>query len=150
MSIRLSHSDDGLAETHEINVTPFIDVMLVLMIIFMVTAPLTTVDIPVQLPAAKTEAKPARPDPVFLTLQRDMTLSLGNNHVPRAGLGAALEAATRHSQETPIFLRADKSVSYGQLMELLNLVRSSGYLNVALVGLEEASSSSGEQRDGGK
>ena len=82
MSVRLDHGEDSLTEVHEINVTPFIDVMLVLLIIFMVAAPLATVDIQVNLPASTAEPQ-QRPDkPVFLTVKPDLTLAIGNDSRP--------------------------------------------------------------------
>jgi biopolymer transport protein ExbD len=139
MSVRLDHGEDTLNEMHEINVTPFIDVMLVLLIIFMVAAPLATVDILVNLPAATAEPQP-RPDrPLYLTVKSDLTLALGNDTVRRDVLPAALDAATKGQRETIIFLRGDKSVPYGEMMEVMNLLRSAGYLKVALVGLEKSS-----------
>src|SRR5262252_221150 len=137
MAIRLGHDGDDFAETHEINVTPFIDVILVLLIIFMIAAPLATVDVPVDLPSTTAERQ-QRPDkPVFLTIKADRTLALGDDPVPRDALAAALDAAARHNHDERIFLRADRSVSYGDIMEVMNALRSAGYLKVALVGLEE-------------
>jgi biopolymer transport protein ExbD len=136
MGIKLSHADEGLAETHEINVTPFIDVMLVLMIIFMLTVPLSTVDVPVHLPVADTDSRPDNPDPIFVTLQADLSVSVGDNRVNRADLGSVLQQATKGDRETPLYLRADQTVSYGKLMDLLNVLRSTGYLKVALVALQ--------------
>ncbi|OHV77407.1 TonB system transport protein ExbD [Rhizobium sp. LCM 4573] len=137
--IRENHGDE-LSENHEINVTPFIDVMLVLLIIFMVAAPLATVDVNVDLPASS--AKPAeRPDePLYLTVKEDLTLNLGNDAVTREALAAALEQTTQGNKDTRIFLRADKAVDYGQFMEVMNLLRDAGYLKIALVGLESVSS----------
>ena len=136
MSVRLDHGSDELGEVHEINVTPFIDVMLVLLIIFMIAAPLATVDISVDLPAANAERQ-QRPDkPLFLTLKQDLTVALDNDPVTRGGLAAALNQATSGDKEQRVFLRADKTVPYGELMTLMNELRSAGYLHVALVGLE--------------
>ena len=131
---------DELSENHEINVTPFIDVMLVLLIIFMVAAPLATVDVNVDLPVSN--ATPAqRPEkPVYVTVKPDLTLAIGNEDVPADGLGAALGAATDNDREKRIFLRADKAVSYGDLMEVMNKLRETGYLKIALVGLETVGS----------
>ena len=86
MAIRLHHSDDGLPENHEINVTPFIDVILVLLIIFMVTAPLTTVDLPIRLPVSSAAPQQRQPDPVFVTLKADLSVAIGNRDVSRANL----------------------------------------------------------------
>ncbi len=136
MSVRLDHGDDALSEVHEINVTPFIDVILVLLIIFMIAAPLATVDISVDLPAANAE-RTQRPDkPVFLTLKSDLSLALDNDTIPRTTLSAALDKATSSDKQQRIFMRADKAVPYGELMTLMNDLRSAGYLHVALVGLE--------------
>jgi biopolymer transport protein ExbD len=137
MSVRLDHGEDVLTEVHEINVTPFIDVMLVLLIIFMVAAPLATVDIAVNLPASTAEPKP-RPDlPLFLTVKSDLTLALGEQPVPRDRFRSTIDQAARGDRDTVIFLRADKSVPYGEMMEVMNLLRGAGYLKVALVGLEK-------------
>jgi biopolymer transport protein ExbD len=136
MSVRLDHGDDALTENHEINVTPFIDVILVLLIIFMIAAPLATVDISVDLPAANAE-RTQRPDkPVFLTLKSDLSLALDNDSIPRNTLSAALDRATSGDKQQRVFMRADKTVPYGELMALMNDLRSAGYLHVALVGLE--------------
>jgi biopolymer transport protein ExbD len=139
MSVRLDHGEDTLSEVHEINVTPFIDVMLVLLIIFMVAAPLATVDIQVNLPASTAEPQ-QRPDkPLFLSVKPDLTLALGNDTVPRDMLSGTLDAAAKGDKSTLVFLRADKAVPYGELMEVMNLLRKAGYLKVSLVALEQVS-----------
>ncbi len=138
MSVRLDHGEDTLAEVHEINVTPFIDVMLVLLIIFMVAAPLATVDIAVNLPASTAEPQPRPDKPIFLTVKPDLTVALGDEPVPRDALRSALDQAAKGDKDTRIFLRADKVVPYGDLMEVMNILRSAGYLKIALVGLEKA------------
>ena len=135
--------DDDLELNHEINVTPFIDVILVLLIIFMVAAPLATVDVAVDLPVSTAQPQPRPDKPVFLTVKSDLTLDLGEAQIVREGLTAALEAATQGDHEQRIFLRADKAVSYGDLMDVMNALRTAGYLKVALVGLEGASAGSG-------
>ncbi|MHB1219063.1 MAG: TonB system transport protein ExbD [Alphaproteobacteria bacterium] len=138
MAVRLDHGKDDLEETHEINVTPFIDVMLVLLIIFMIAAPLATVDVPVDLPTASAQRQPRPDKPLFLTLKSDLTLVLGEQQVAnRESLGPALEAATAGDKEKRVFLRADKTVEYGELMDVMNAMRNAGYLKVALVGLEQ-------------
>jgi biopolymer transport protein ExbD len=139
MSVRLDHGEDSLAEMHEINVTPFIDVMLVLLIIFMVAAPLATVDIAVNLPASTAEPQPRPDKPLYLTVRSDLTLALGDAAVSRDGLGAMLDGAAGGDKDTRIFLRADQAVPYGELMQVMNLLRAAGYLKVALVGLEKTS-----------
>ena len=136
MSVRLDHGDNELSEVHEINVTPFIDVMLVLLIIFMIAAPLATVDISVDLPSANAEQTPRPDKPLFLTLKSDLSLMLDNDSVNRSALTAALDQATGGDKQQRVFLRADKAVSYGELMTLMNELRNSGYLHVALVGLK--------------
>ncbi len=130
--------DDGsdLAETHEINVTPFIDVMLVLLIIFMVAAPLATVDVKVDLPASTAQAQPRPDKPLFLTVKADLSLALGDAPLTGPGLASALDAATGGDRGQRVFLRADKGVPYGEVMTVLNLLRGAGYLKIALVGLD--------------
>jgi biopolymer transport protein ExbD len=136
MAIRLHDSDFDLEETHEINVTPFIDVILVLLIIFMVAAPIATVDVPVDLPGSTVEPQPRPEEPVFLTVKADLSLTVGDNATTLDTLPAALAAATKGDKSERIFLRADKVVSYGSVMEIMNKLRDAGYLKVALVGLE--------------
>ena len=136
MAIRLDHGSDELTEVHDINVTPFIDVMLVLLIIFMVAAPLATVDVPVDLPSSNTAQQPRPDKPVFLTIKTDLSLAIGDDTVSAGDLPAALDAATGSNKGERIFLRADRAVPYGDVMQVMNLLRSSGYLKVALVGLE--------------
>ncbi|WKZ32033.1 MAG: TonB system transport protein ExbD [Thermodesulfobacteriota bacterium] len=137
MGVMLDRSDDGLSENHEINVTPFIDVMLVLLIIFMVAAPLATVDVPVDLPASNAAPQERPEEPLYLTLKSDLSLVLGNSAVALNELTPALDRATGNDRDRRIFFRADRTVSYEALMEVLNSLRSSGYLKVALVGREE-------------
>ena len=137
MSVRLDHGEDTLAEVHEINVTPFIDVMLVLLIIFMVAAPLATVDILVNLPSSTAQPRPRPEKPLYLTVKPDLSLTLGEEPVVRESLRGALERTTNGDRDMRIFLRADKIVSYGDVMEVMNLLRAAGYFKVALVGLEK-------------
>jgi biopolymer transport protein ExbD len=138
MSVRLDHGKDELDEVHEINVTPFIDVMLVLLIIFMVAAPLATVDIAVDLPSSTAPPRERPPQPLFLTVKPDLSLTLGDNTVSRDTLGETLAQAAKGDKDARIFLRADKVVPYGDVMEVMNLLRAAGFLKVALVGLEKA------------
>jgi biopolymer transport protein ExbD len=136
MAIRLDHGTDELTEVHDINVTPFIDVMLVLLIIFMVAAPLATVDVAVDLPSSTAEQHQRPPKPVYLTLKADGSLAIGDNAVSRDALPAALTAATGGNKEERIFMRGDRAVPYGDVMQLMNVLRDSGYLKIALVGME--------------
>ena len=127
---------DDLTEAHEINVTPFIDVMLVLLIIFMVAAPLATVDLGVDLPASAVEPQPRPEQPVFVTVKPDLSIAVGEDVIVRDALTATLDTATKGQKDERIYLRADKAVSYGDLMEVMNLLRNAGYLKIALVGLD--------------
>ena len=138
MGLHLNEGGDDLAENHEINVTPFIDVMLVLLIIFMVAAPLATVDIKVDLPASTAKPAPRPEKPVFLSVKADQNLYVGDEKVERTQLGQILDAKTHGNKDTTIFFQADKGVDYGDLMEVMNTLRGAGYLKVGLVGLETA------------
>lgn len=135
MALRL---DDDEAELNEINVTPFIDVILVLLIVFMVAAPLSTVDVPVNLPGSSAPASDRPEEPLWLTVTVDRALLIDDSPVLAEDLAAVLDARTDGKRETPVFLRADRSVDYGALMQVLDRLRSAGYLKVALVGLEAA------------
>jgi biopolymer transport protein ExbD len=135
-SLKANTNNDNLEDNHEINVTPFIDVMLVLLIIFMVAAPLSTVDVAVDLPASSAQPQPRPNEPIFLTVKSDLTLAFGNDPIVREALKAGLDSKTQGNTDERVFLRADKSVSYGDLMEVMNLLRNVGYLKIALVGLE--------------
>ena len=139
MAARIDSGDDDGSELHEINVTQFIDVMLVLLIIFMVAAPLSTVDVAVDLPVSTAKTQPRPDKPVFLTIKPDLSLALGNDPIGSGALAGAIDAATGGDKQKRIFLRADKTVPYGALMGVMNLLRGAGYLKIALVGLEDAS-----------
>lgn len=128
--------DDDLVENSDINVTPFIDVILVLLIIFMVAAPLSTVDVQVELPVAVAKPQPRPDKPVFVTVKSDLTLSVGERGVPREQLVSSIDMETRLNREQRIFIRADQSVPYGELMRVLNALRSEGYFKVGLTGLD--------------
>ncbi|MBD2779569.1 TonB system transport protein ExbD [Xenorhabdus szentirmaii] len=138
MAIRLNEDLDDSGELHEINVTPFIDVMLVLLIIFMVAAPLATVDIKVDLPASSAKPQPRPEKPVFLTVRADHQLYVGDERVDRNTLSSVLDKTTQSNKETTIFFQADKTVDYETLMSVMDSLRKAGYLKVGLVGMESA------------
>jgi biopolymer transport protein ExbD len=117
-------------------VVPFIDVMLVLLITFMVAAPLATVDVPVNLPSSNAQPE-QRPDkPIYLTVKADLSLAIGDDTITRDELAGALDTATGGNKDQRIFLRADRAVPYGDVMRVMNELRAARYLKVALVGLE--------------
>ena len=117
----------------EINVTPFVDVMLVLLIVFMVTAPLLTVGIPVDLPKVKANALTDQKDPIEITLKLDGEVYLGDSLVEIDNLIPTLNAITDLNVESRIYVRGDRAVSYGRVMEVMSIINSAGYLKVALV-----------------
>ena len=136
MATSLSDIDDEFDEAHEINVTPFIDVMLVLLIIFMIAAPLSTVDLPVDLPSS-TATPQKKPDkPTYVTIKADLAVAIGETQVKRVDLVRTLDAVPDQGKDRRIFLRADRAVPYGELMDVLERLRAGGYLKVALVALE--------------
>jgi len=138
VSIAGSEFDDegDFAETHEINVTPFIDVMLVLLIIFMVAAPLATVDLPIDLPTSSAVPQKKPDKPTYVSIKPDLTVAIGETAVKRAELVSTLDQAPDNSKDRFIFLRADKAVPYGDLMDVLELLRAGGYTKIKLVALE--------------
>jgi biopolymer transport protein ExbD len=132
----IDDDDDDFEESHDINVTPFIDVMLVLLIIFMIAAPLSTVDLPVDLPSS-TAVPQKRPDkPTYVTIKSDLAVAIGETAVKRVDLVHALDAMAEEGKDRRILLRADRSVPYGELMNVLERLRAGGYTKIALVTLE--------------
>jgi biopolymer transport protein ExbD len=128
--------DSDFSEAHEINVTPFIDVMLVLLIIFMVAAPLSTVDLPVDLPTS-TATPQKKPDkPTYVSIKPDLAVAIGEDAVKRVDLVRTLDAMADSSRDRYIFLRADRAVPYGELMDVLEILRAGGYSRIKLVALE--------------
>ena len=138
MAVRLGTrgSGDDLEIQHQINVTPFIDVILVLLIIFMVAAPLSTVDLPIDLPSS-TAAPQKKPDkPTYVTIKPDLAVAIGETSVKRVDLVSSLDAMADASKDRFIFLRADRAVPYGELMSVLEILRAGGYAKIKLVALE--------------
>ncbi|MCM2321241.1 MAG: TonB system transport protein ExbD [Pseudomonas sp.] len=136
MGMHMNEGSDDLQESHEINVTPFIDVMLVLLIIFMIAAPLATVDVKVDLPASSATPQPRPEQPIYLSIKEDQGLYLGNDAVAAEQLGAALDRQSQGDKEKTVFIRGDQTVDYARLMEVMDLLRTAGYLKIGLVGLE--------------
>ncbi|ATO57883.1 biopolymer transporter ExbD [Bartonella sp. 1-1C] len=131
------NSEEGLHS--EINITPFIDVILVLLIVFMVAAPLATSVLPVQLPTLTQTPIVAQTDePIYITLQKDHALYIGKNHTSKTELIDLLLQKTQRNFETKIFIRADSEIDYGAVVDLLNQIRSAGYTKIGLVGLHKA------------
>ena len=138
MAMRFNEDLDSDGEMHEINVTPFIDVMLVLLIIFMVAAPLATVDVRVNLPASTSAPQPRPEKPVYLSIKADNQLYIGNDSVTEDSLVDELIKQTEGKKDTTIFFQADKSVNYEMLMKVMDKLRSAGYLKIGLMGMESA------------
>jgi biopolymer transport protein ExbD len=120
-----------------INVTPFVDVMLVLLIIFMVAAPMAAVSVKVALPTAVAKASPNPPKPIYISLQSNGRIFVQDNQTDLATLGDELRSALgakRNPTKERIFIRADKEVLYGDFMGVMNMLQDNGFYSVALVG----------------
>src|SRR2546423_3660338 len=117
----------------EINVTPFVDVMLVLLIVFMVTAPLLTVGVPVDLPKTKAQALSQDREPLSVSVRRDGSIYLQNTRISEDDLVPRLTAIAGNGYEQRIFVRGDKSVDYGRVMQVMALIGAAGFTHIGLV-----------------
>ena len=126
----------GVEANAEINVTPFVDVMLVLLIIFMVAAPLATVSVKVDLPPAEAPPSPNPPKPVYISIQKNGRIFIGDFVSTPADLGEDLKKAvgTRNPSKERIFIRCDQDTAYGDFLEVMNKLQDAGFYSVALVG----------------
>ena len=123
---------------HDINVTPFVDVMLVLLIIFMVAAPLASVSVKLTLPPAVAKPSSNPPKPVYISIQRSGRLYIGDYPTTIPDLGEDLKRAIgrRDPERERIFIRADQDARYGSFMEVMNMLQDNGFYSVALIGLD--------------
>jgi biopolymer transport protein TolR len=123
----------GYQPMAEINVTPFVDVMLVLLIVFMVTAPLLTVGVPVDLP--KTSAQPIadQVEPLVVSIDAKGEIFIQDTSVPIAGLVARLQAITENKADTRIYVRGDRAIDYGKVMQVMGRINNAGFTRVALI-----------------
>ena len=121
------------SQMSEINVTPFVDVMLVLLIVFMVTAPLLTVGIPVDLPKVKASALTDQKDPIEITVNIEGEVYIGESLVEVENLISRINAITEQNTEARIYIRGDRIVAYGRIMEIMSIINSAGYVKVALI-----------------
>jgi biopolymer transport protein TolR len=117
----------------EINVTPFVDVMLVLLIVFMVTAPLLTVGVPVDLPKTKAQALSQDREPLSVTVRRDGSIFLQNTRVAEDDLVPRLTAIAANGYDQRIFVRGDRAVDYGRVMQVMALISAAGFTHIGLV-----------------
>jgi biopolymer transport protein TolR len=130
----LPHRRGRKAPMSDINITPMVDVMLVLLIIFMVTAPLLVTGVPVDLPDSKATALKADDTPIQLSIDASGQLFIDQQRVPAAGLGAKLAAIRAARQDDArVYVRADRGLDYGQVMGIVGEVSAAGFRKVALV-----------------
>ena len=117
----------------EINVTPFVDVMLVLLIIFMVTAPLLTVGVQVDLPETSTDTLPEQTEPLTLTINAKGEIFIQETKVEYEKIIAKIMAVSNNRKDTRIFVRGDKTINYGRVLEIMGMLSGSGFTKVALI-----------------
>jgi biopolymer transport protein ExbD/biopolymer transport protein TolR len=140
MAAKLSGSGGGgltaVEANSEINVTPFVDVMLVLLIIFMVAAPLASVSVKVELPEAVAKASPNPPKPVYISIQKDGATYIGDKPVDVDDIGKTLKenVGRRDPTKERIFIRADQQTHYRDFLEVMNKLQDNGFYSVALIG----------------
>jgi len=127
------------APMHEINVTPFVDVMLVLLIVFMVTAPLLTVGVPIELPESKGQQLQTNKEPLTISVQRDGKVYIQETEVALADIAGKLRAIAKGGYEEQIFIRGDKGIDYGTVMKVMSRIKAGGFTKVSLVTESEAS-----------
>jgi biopolymer transport protein ExbD len=142
MAAKLSGSDAGkfsVEANHDINVTPFVDVMLVLLIIFMVAAPLATVSVKVDLPPAVAKPSKSPPKPVYITIQKNGDVHIGDFPTTLDTIGPDLKKAIgrRDPAEERIYIRGDQETIYGDFMNVMNKLQDNGFYSVALVGTDQ-------------
>ena len=118
---------------HEINVTPFVDVMLVLLVVFMITAPLLTVGVPVDLPESRASELPGEDEPLAVSIDAEGTIYVQETEVALEELTPRIAAITGENPDTRIFIRGDKAIDYGRVMRVMGALAEAGYLNVALI-----------------
>ena len=150
VSLADNDDDDDFSETHDINVTPFIDVILVLLIIFMVAAPLSTVDLPIDLPTSSSTPQKKPDKPTYVSIKPDLSLAIGENPVKRNELVGSLDGIADMAKDKYVFLRADRAVPYGELMSVMEILRSGGYSRIKLVALEAAPAAAAPSPDAAK
>ena len=117
----------------EINVTPLVDVMLVLLVVFMITAPLLTMGVPLELPQSRAGTLGDKQEPLLVSIDKKGDIYLQTTKVPEKFLTARLKAVTKGHEEARIFVRADRNLDYGTVMRILGMLRSSGFERVALI-----------------
>jgi len=127
------------APMHEINVTPFVDVMLVLLIVFMVTAPLLTVGVPIELPESKGQQLQTNKEPLTISVQRDGRVYIQETEVKLDEIVPKLRAVAKSGYEEQIFIRGDKGIDYGTVMRVMGRIKTAGFTKVSLVTESEGS-----------
>jgi biopolymer transport protein TolR len=140
-SVKSAHQETGRrrrgrkhAPMSEINVTPMVDVMLVLLIIFMVSAPLLQVGVPIELPQSKGQQLESKKTPLILSVKQNGDVFIADAAVPLAELGTKLKAMTKDNLDEQVFVRGDKGVDYGAILKVMGEINGSGFRKISLVG----------------